>query len=55
MLSAIRGIIPDGKYQNMEEARVIKGSERGIVHDVGEGMRQDHYGDPYHVQHPGDR
>lgn len=39
----------------MEEARVIKGSERAIVRDLGEGMRRDHDGDVYHVRDPADR
>jgi uncharacterized protein RhaS with RHS repeats len=56
ILSAIRSIIPAGKYENQEERRVIEGSERAIVRDLGEGLRHDHiYGDVYHVNDPGDR
>ena len=56
ILSAIRLMIPAGKYENMEERRVINGSERAIARDIGEGTRNDHiYGTEYHVHDPGDR
>ena len=49
-------MIPAGKYSNIEERRVIEGSERSIVRDLGEGMRHDHiYGDVYHVGGPDER
>jgi hypothetical protein len=55
IFSAIRLFMSAGKYDNLEERRVIEGSERAIAHDIGEGIRHDHAGDTYHVQDPADR
>ena len=40
------------RYDNAEEARVIRGSERHAAHVLGEGVRFDHRGALYRVQTP---
>ena len=40
------------KYDNLEEKRVIEGSEKHAAQTLGEGMRHDHGGRPYPVSSP---
>ncbi|HLI95524.1 MAG TPA: hypothetical protein VKT72_05465 [Candidatus Baltobacteraceae bacterium] len=39
-------------YDNAEERRVIRGSERHAAHTLGEGVRFDHRGKAFHVATP---
>ena len=40
------------RYDNAEERRVIRGSERHAARTLGEGVRFDHRGTPYRVSTP---
>ena len=42
-------------YDNLEERRVIAGSERHAAHTLREGVRHDHRGSCYHVATPTSR
>ena len=47
--------IPDRRFDNLEERRVILGSERHAARTLHEGMRADHWGRLYRVATPIDR
>jgi hypothetical protein len=44
--------IPDGRFDNMEEQRVIRGSERHAARTLHESTRDDHRGRLYRVATP---
>jgi hypothetical protein len=44
--------IPDARYDNLEERRVILGSEMHAAHTLHEGVRRDHDGRDYRVVSP---
>ena len=44
--------IPDRRFDNLEERRVILGSERHAAHTLHESMRDDHRGRLYRVDTP---
>jgi hypothetical protein len=46
------GWIPWPSYDNLEERRVITGSETNAAHTLGEGTRTDHGGSTYRVPSP---
>ena len=43
---------PDSRYDNLEERRVILGSERHAAQTLHEAIRHDHAGTTYHVDSP---
>jgi hypothetical protein len=44
--------VPDPRYDNLEERRVITGSEKHAAHTLHEGVRYDHDGRDYCVAAP---
>ncbi|HEY3358409.1 MAG TPA: RHS repeat-associated core domain-containing protein [Polyangia bacterium] len=46
------GWIPSGPFDNLEEKRVILGPEHAAARTLGEGMRNDHDGNPFWVPSP---
>ncbi len=42
----------DPQFDNLEERRVIEGSERHLARTLHEGVRHDHGGSPYTVREP---
>ncbi|HEY0798751.1 MAG TPA: hypothetical protein VGD50_06345 [Candidatus Baltobacteraceae bacterium] len=46
------GSLPDARYDNQEERRVIRGAETHAARTLGEGTRHDHAGATFRVPSP---